>query len=107
MKDKETTFQELRKKIMSFREGKGWRQYDTPKDLSMGISIEAGELMEHFLFENERETEEKLNEEEKFVKVKRELADIMIYSIALANLFDVEITDMIDEKVQRVKERNY
>lgn len=105
MKDRETTFEELREKIMSFRAGKGWRKYDTPKDLSMGISIESNELMEHFLFMSEEEIEEKIQKEDKFVEVKRELADILIYSMALANLLNVDIVETVDEKINRLEER--
>ncbi|MFP4115607.1 MAG: nucleotide pyrophosphohydrolase [Candidatus Aenigmatarchaeota archaeon] len=105
MKDEETTFEELRQRIMDFREGKGWRKYDAPKDLSMAISIEASELMEHFYFTEEKEIQEKIREEDKFLEVRRELADILIYSIAMANLLNIDIVETIDEKIERLKER--
>jgi len=106
MKDQETTLKELSKGIMQFREGKGWRDYDTPKDLSMGISIESGELMEHFFLSSEDEIQKKIDNEDKFIEIKRELADIIIYSVALANLLNIDISKTVEEKLDRIEERS-
>lgn len=105
MKDEKTTFEDLRDRVSKFRKERGWKSYDNPKDLSMAISIEGGELMENFLFVNREEVGERIEDEEKFTEIRREIADILIYSIALANLLDLDIVETVEEKVQRIKER--
>ena len=48
MADDQTTIDELRKVVDRFVEERDWRQFHTPKNLSIALAIEAAELMEHF-----------------------------------------------------------
>jgi NTP pyrophosphatase (non-canonical NTP hydrolase) len=68
-KQPSTTIEELQKKVIAFRDARNWKQFHTPKDLGMGLVLEANEFMEHFLWKNEDEIK-------KYIKThKEDLAD--------------------------------
>ena len=48
MSDQETTVADLRRIVADFVTARDWEQFHSPKNLSMALAIEAGELMEHF-----------------------------------------------------------
>ncbi|MBC1936461.1 nucleotide pyrophosphohydrolase [Listeria grandensis] len=84
------------KKINDFREERDWRQFHNPKDLSISISLEAAELLENFQWKT---SEEGLSAD--MENVKEELADILIYSLMLASDLDLDVHEIIEEKLQK------
>jgi NTP pyrophosphatase (non-canonical NTP hydrolase) len=79
--------------ILKFRDERDWKQFHNSKDLALAISIEASELNELFLWKNASDVEG--------IKIKEELADILIYSILLANNHDLDILTIIKEKIDK------
>ena len=65
----------LLEKLRSFREKRDWRQFHTPKNLAMSISIEAAELMEHFQWLTPDESETYIHQDTGRQEVAEELAD--------------------------------
>ncbi len=49
MQDATTTVAELRERVLAFAREREWEQFHSPKNLSMALAAETGELMEHFL----------------------------------------------------------
>ncbi len=47
--------QKLTEKIIKFRDARDWKQFHNPKDVALSLSLEAGELMEHFQWKNKEE----------------------------------------------------
>ncbi|KXZ13160.1 nucleotide pyrophosphohydrolase [Bacillus nakamurai] len=80
--------------INEFRDARNWRQYHNPKDLAISISIEAAELLEDFQWKSSEEAL-KANEE----NIREEIADILIYSLMLCSDLDVDVKEIIEEKV--------
>jgi len=64
----------IQKNILSFRNERDWAQFHDPKNLAEALSIEAGELLENFLWKT-TEQSRKLSPEE-LKNVKEELADL-------------------------------
>ena len=83
-------------RIRKFRDDRDWSQFHTPENLSKAISIEAGELLEHFLWDN--------NDNKK--EVCDELADVMIYCIHMADSLGVDIEKIINSKMDE-NEKKY
>ena len=83
-------------RIRKFRNDRDWSQFHTPENLSKAISIEAGELLEHFLWDNNYNKKE----------VCDELADVMIYCIHMADSLDVDIEEIINSKMDE-NEKKY
>ena len=83
---------ETMERIKKFRDDRDWQQFHTPSNLAKAISIESGELLEEFLWDNDNFN---------LQNVKEELADVMIYCIHMANTLDVNIEDIINMKMDK------
>jgi len=103
--DEKTTLAALRHRVAQFIAARDWEQFHTPKNLSNAIAIEASELMECFLWLTNAEAEDSLNDVEKRAAVIDELADVLIYSLSLANAMDVDVSTAIQEKLSRNENR--
>ncbi len=91
--------EELEKKVKEFRDERDWKKYHTPKDLSLSISVEAAELLELFQW---KEDSLDLVERE---RLEEEMADIMIYLLALSVKADVDLEKAIKDKLEKNEER--
>ena len=80
-------------RIREFVSERDWSQFHNSKDLALALSIEAAELNELFLW--------KSNEGADPVKLKEELADIFIYALLLAEKHNLNIEDIILEKLEK------
>ena len=87
----------IMKEIVRFTEDRDWDQFHNGKDLALALSIEASELNEAFL----RKKPEEVNIE----KVKEELADIMNYAFLIAHKYDMDIKEIILNKLKRNGEK--
>ena len=81
----------LTEKIKQFNKDRDWDQFHNPKDLAMALNIESSELLELFLW--------KRNEDVNIEKVKHELADVFMYALNIADKFDLDISDIVNEKL--------
>ena len=89
--------EELRKAIVQFTQERDWDQFHNGKDLAMALSIEAAELNEAFLWKDASQ----VNVE----KVKEELADIFNYAILIADKYDLDIKQIVLDKLRRNAEK--
>ena len=101
MNDEEATFSSVKKEILDFRNKRNWEQYHKPKNLSMAIGTEAGELMEHFLWDDNEEAIEKLNDSQRLEEVKEELGDILIFSFLMAECLGEDVSDIMLNKIKK------
>jgi NTP pyrophosphatase (non-canonical NTP hydrolase) len=99
MNDKETTILELKNFVEDFVQEREWSQFHNAKNLSMALTIEAGELMDIFKWNSPEECENMMSEKNTRQEATDELADIMIYAIAFANRNDINISNAIDQKM--------
>ena len=99
MDDKETTIMELKNFVEHFVQEREWSQFHNAKNLSMALTIEAGELMDIFKWNTPDECEAKMSEKITRQEATDELADIMIYAIAFANRNNINISNAIDQKM--------
>ncbi|SUY45302.1 MazG nucleotide pyrophosphohydrolase [Clostridium putrefaciens] len=88
--------EEIKKRVRKFRDDREWSQFHTPENLAKAISIEAGELLEHFLWNNNYDKE----------AVGEELADVMVYCLHMADSLGVNIEDIIEKKMDK-NEKKY
>ena len=83
-------------RIRKFREDRDWSQFHTPENLAKAISIEASELLENFLWDNE------FNKED----ICDELADVLVYCVHMADSLGVNIEEIINNKMDK-NEKKY
>jgi NTP pyrophosphatase (non-canonical NTP hydrolase) len=89
--------EEIINALVRFRNERDWEQFHNPKDLALAINIEAGELLELFLW--------KKPEEANVNKIKEELADVLAYSFLLADKYDFDVKEIILSKIQKNAEK--
>lgn len=85
-------FNNIISKIKAFRDERNWEQFHTSKDLAIALNIETSELLELFLW--------KANEEVNLEKLKEELADILMYAFLMADKHKLDITEIIESKIE-------
>ena len=85
----------LTEELIKFRDEREWQQFHDSKNLATAISIEAAELNEIFLWKTIKESEEVDKE-----KIKEELADILAFSLLLANKHGLDVMDIVREKIK-------
>ena len=82
-------------KLRQFNIDRDWDQFHTPENLAKSISIEAGELLECFQWNAEYDPKE----------VKDELADVMNYCILLAERLNVDILEVLENKLEKTVQK--
>lgn len=99
------TVADLQAAVAGFVDERDWQVYHTPKSLSMSIAIEAAELMEHFQWHGNGDSRRVALEPEVSDAVAGELADVLIYCLALANTVGVDAGQAVLAKLARNQER--
>ena len=85
------TIKKLIEEIISFRDERDWKQFHNTKDLAIALSIEASELNEILLWKNNESIDKN--------KLSEELADVFIYALLIAEKHDLDIKEIILEKL--------
>ncbi len=99
MSDEKTTLHDLKERTAAFVRERDWEQFHSPKNLSMSISIEAAELMEHFQWLTVEES--KNLSAEALGEIGEELADIVLYSLSLANTLGLDLSETVLAKMEK------
>lgn len=89
MSDIELIIDELRR----FNKERDWDQFHNGKDLAIGLSVEASELLEAFLWKSP----ENVNPE----KIREELADVLNYAFQMADKYNLDIKEIMLEKIRK------
>ena len=87
----------IQEKIISFRNERDWAQFHDPKNLAEALSIEAGELLENFLWKTTEQSRNLTAEEVK--NVKEELADIFIFLAYLCEEYNINLLHEVEHKL--------
>jgi NTP pyrophosphatase (non-canonical NTP hydrolase) len=99
LSDQQTTLADLRELVRQFVDERDWRQFHTPKNLSMSLAIEAAELMEHFQWLTADESRAVADDLAARAAVGEELADVVCYALALANELGLDVSTALRDKM--------
>jgi len=97
--DANTNIAELKSRILAFARERDWEQFHAPKNLSMALAAEAGELMEHFLWATSEASRATVRDPSKRQKIEEELADVIIYALEFANMTQIDVAAVIEKKM--------
>lgn len=100
LNDNNVNISYIKSMIKDFEIERGWDKFRNPKDLSMSIAIEAAELMEIFQWDTTDEAL-KIKESYKFEHFGEELADVFIYTVSLANSLDIDLFEIVKDKLHK------
>jgi dCTP diphosphatase len=103
--DSSTTIKDLVGHIGSFIDERCWNPYHDPKNLSMSIAIEAAELMEIFQWQDSASSRAICQDSATIDRVRDEIADVIIYSLSLSRVLNIDVSSAILDKLERNKIR--
>jgi NTP pyrophosphatase (non-canonical NTP hydrolase) len=85
--------------IKNFCEDRDWDQYHNPKDLAIGISTEAAELLDLFRFKNGNEITQTLLDRREHIE--DELADVLFFVLRFAQMNDIDLKTALENKLKK------
>ena len=91
--------QHLAVEIKKFADARDWEQFHTPKNLSMAVAGEAGELVAEFQWLTAEQSTRSNMSHDKLKDVELEIADVAIYLIRLADVLDIDISEVVRKKL--------
>ena len=105
MPDDSTTVNELRDLLRQFVDERNWQEFHNPKNLSMSLAIEVGELMEHFQWLTLDEAAAVASDPQKKHDVEEELSDCLAYVLSIANAMDIDLSESLAAKMIKNAEK--
>lgn len=94
-----TSIEEVTDALVAFRDERDWRQFHDSRNLALAIAIEAAELNELFLWSKGE------GDEVDQARLREELADVFAFALMLAERHDLDVCDMILEKIEKNSEK--
>ena len=93
------TIKTLTRKIIHFRDARNWAQFHNPKDVTISLTLEAAELLEHFQWKNPAEIEKhiKTNKSE----ISDEIADVLYYLLLLGHDLKIDVLAALTQKLKK------
>jgi dCTP diphosphatase len=88
----------LRDRLRDFAAARDWNQFHLPKNLAIALSVEAAELLEHFQWVSDKDSQSMPLE--KLGKIDEEMADVFLYLIRLADVLNVDLIRVADRKIE-------
>src|SRR3954452_15478843 len=98
MPDNTTTIAELKEIVRRFAAEREWQPFHSPKNLAMGLAVEAGELMEHFLWVDTEASRTLAQDPARKQAIGEEMADVLAYLLNLANVLDLDLSAALEAK---------
>ena len=86
--------------VQKFNEDRDWDQFHTPKELAISIATEAGELLQIFRFKTDQESRDIFNTK-KGQDVKDELMDVLYFVLRFAQLYKIDMTEAMTQKLEK------
>lgn len=101
----EYTINQLMEKVKIFCEERDWDQFHNPKDLAIGISTEANELLDIFRFKSEEEMQRMLLDGPGRVRIEEELADTLFFVLRFAQKNEMDPGEILERKINKNAEK--
>jgi len=98
-----TTIEALTAEIRAFRDARDWLQFHNPKELAVAITAEAGELLQHFVWQDAAQCEQRVKERR--AEIESEIADVAILLFELADNSGIDLAAAMRAKLARNEER--
>ncbi|NIP19173.1 MAG: nucleotide pyrophosphohydrolase [Xanthomonadales bacterium] len=95
---------QIQQRMNEFVAERDWEQFHSPKNLSMALAVEAGELMEHFQWMTEEDSARL--PADKLAEVEFELADILLYLVRIAEQTGIDLLGAVNKKME-LNEKKY
>ena len=98
-----TDLESLRDQLRTFAAERDWDQFHSPKNLAAALTVEASELLEHFQWLTEAQSQqlppETLNE------VRAEVADVLLYLVRISDKLGIDLNEAANAKIKLNEEK--
>lgn len=91
------TLKNIQHQLKAFSAARNWEQFHSPKNLSMALSVEVAELVEHFQWMTEEDSRKLQGQ--KLDEVKDEVADVLLYLLQICNQLDIDPVNAVQKKL--------
>ena len=91
------TIESLTARIREFRDARDWMQFHSPKELSVAIAAEAGELLQHFVWQTAEQSDRRAIERRDAIG--EEIADVAILLFELADNLGIDLAEAMRAKL--------
>jgi len=99
MTQNESSLIELQKKIRKFCDDRDWDQFHNPKDLSISLSLEAAELLEHFQWKDNKEIAKYVEKNKS--EIAEEVADVFYWVLLISNKLNIDLPKAFEDKMKK------
>ncbi|MFW6286229.1 MAG: nucleotide pyrophosphohydrolase [Nanoarchaeota archaeon] len=103
--DKDITINELKKIVQDFCEKRNWDQFHSPKELAIGVSTEAGELLDHFRFKSDEQMKKMFQDLDRKQEISEEIADVFFFLLRFVQMYDIDLSKSLNDKVEKNEKR--
>ena len=97
------SIRELTREICAFRDARDWAQFHNPKEMAVAITAEAGELLQHFVWQNAEQSLARVAERRD--ELASEMADVAILLFEMANDCGIDLATAMRQKLARNEQR--
>ncbi len=97
--DTTTTIEQLMHAVIEFRDRRNWKQFHDIKNLSMGLSVEAAELQELFLWKTPGEIDAMLSSQKDRKRIEEECADVFVFLLYLSEAAGIDLSGAVRDKL--------
>ena len=105
MQDNTKTLSELKAFIKDFSAVRDWDQFHNAKELAIGISNEANELLQLFRFKSESQVDALFEDDDTRKVIENELADVLSFTLLLASRYDIDLSSSLIDKMAEVEKK--
>lgn len=99
--DPTTSIGDLKERVKSFCETRDWDQYHNAKDLAIGVSTEAGELLDLFRFKSPEEVEGMFRNAREREDIEDEMSDVLFFLLRLGQKYDIDLAMALARKMEK------
>lgn len=103
--DNITTINDLKKRVQEFCEEREWSQYHNPKDLAIGISTEANELLDIFRFKSDEQMVEMFRDDALREHIEDEVADVLFFVLRFSQMNKLDLDECLTDKLRKNAEK--
>ncbi len=90
---------QLTKLLNDFRDARDWRQFHNPKDVAISLSLEAGEVLEHFQWKSPEEIKKHTKDHNR--EIAEELADVFYWVLLLSHDLNIDLEKALKQKIKK------
>lgn len=96
-------FKALEEQVQAFCEARDWDQFHNVKELAIGLSTESNELLQLFRFKSAAQCDQLMNDQRQAIE--EEMADVLYYLLRIAQLYDIDLLQAFQHKMQLNEEK--